>query len=159
MDDEQQQQPGQVEDDQPTVAADDQQQTPAVAVFTQSDVDRMITDRLRRERDKYRDYDELKAQAKSKQTADERIAALESEVEAARLETVRRRVQAAHGLSDEDADLFLVGGDEEVLTAQAKRLAGRDLAARRAGGVARLEGEQPHVNDDRLAFANFLTRN
>ena len=128
--------------------------------FTQADVDKLITERLKREREKFRDYDDLKAQAKGKQSADERIAALEAEVESSRRETLRRRVQAAHGLSDEDADLFLVGADEETLMAQAKRLVERGAESRKAGGVAPLEGATTVApNDDRIEFANFLTRN
>lgn len=54
--------------------------------------------------------------------ADARDAAI-SDAAAARAEALRWRVAAKHGISDEDADLFLTGTDEETLTKQAARLA------------------------------------
>lgn len=38
-------------------------------------------------------------------------------------EALRWRIAAKHGISDEDAETFLTGTDEETLTRQAKRLA------------------------------------
>lgn len=127
--------------------------------FTQADVDRIVADRLKREREtvkaKYADYDDLKVKAGQATTAEERIAALEREVDASRREALRRRVQAAHGIADEDADLFLTGADEESLTAQAKRLAQR--APERKNHVPR-EGNNPRPGegDDMRAFARNL---
>ena len=43
--------------------------------------------------------------------------------EQARAEALRWRVAAKHGISDEDADTFLTGTDEETLIRQAERLA------------------------------------
>lgn len=43
----------------------------------------------------------------------------------AQAEALRFRVAAKHSISDEDADLFLTGTDEETLTRQAARLAER----------------------------------
>ena len=43
-------------------------------------------------------------------------------------EALRLRVAAKHGISDEDADLFLTGADEDTLTRQAERLAARNAA-------------------------------
>lgn len=53
-------------------------------------------------------------------------AAVEKERDAARTESMRLRVATKHGISTEDADLFLTGADEETLTRQAERLAQRD---------------------------------
>lgn len=95
--------------------------------FTQADIDRIVADRLKREREavkaKYADYDDLKKAAEGAKTAEDRIADLEKQNAAIQHEALRRRVQAKHGISDEDADLFLTGADEAALTAQAKRLA------------------------------------
>jgi hypothetical protein len=44
-------------------------------------------------------------------------------------EAIRLRVAAKHGISDEDADLFLTATDEESLTRQAERLAARNADA------------------------------
>jgi hypothetical protein len=120
--------------------------------FTQADVDRIVADRLKREREKvtakYGDYDDLKAKAGEKATADERIAALEREVETTRREALRRRVQAAHGIADEDADLFLTGTDEATLTAQAQRLAARDTERKSNNNHAPREGINPQTAGD-----------
>jgi hypothetical protein len=44
-------------------------------------------------------------------------------------DALRLRVAAKHGISDEDADLFLTGTDEDVLTRQAERLTARNAEA------------------------------
>ncbi|QRY51736.1 hypothetical protein [Mycolicibacterium septicum] len=41
--------------------------------------------------------------------------------DAARQEALRWRIAAKHGISDEDAELFLTGSDEDTLTKQAER--------------------------------------
>lgn len=130
--------------------------------FTQADVDRIVTDRLKREREatatRYADYDELKAKAEGAKTAEDRITELEKSIESANREAMRRRVQAAHGISDEDADLFLTGADEEALTAQAKRLADRELERKKQNNVSPREGTNPKSggNDDMREFARGL---
>src|SRR5690606_18869341 len=73
----------------------------------------------------------------------DRIAALERQLQETSREALRRRVQAAYGIPDEDADLFLTGTDEETLTAQAKRLAERESERKRTGNVAPKEGANP----------------
>ena len=122
--------------------ADGQDQT-----FTQADVDRVIAERLKREREatkaKYADYDDLKAKAGEKATADERLATLEKLLVDSQREALKRRVQAAHGIADEDADLFLTGTDEETLTAQAKRLADRESERKKHGNHVPREGNNP----------------
>lgn len=125
--------------------------------FTQADVDRIVRERVQRERGKYADYDELKEKAGAAKSAEERIAALEAEVKATRHEALKRRVQAAHGISDEDADLFLTGSDEESLTAQAKRLAARESERSTKSNVVPREGANPRPADDPVRqFANDL---
>jgi hypothetical protein len=47
----------------------------------------------------------------------------------ARSEAIKLRVAAKHGISDEDADLFLTATDEESLTRQAERLSARNAEA------------------------------
>jgi hypothetical protein len=44
-------------------------------------------------------------------------------------DALRLRVAAKHGISDEDADLFLTGTDEDTLTRQAERLSARNAEA------------------------------
>ena len=119
--------------------------------FTQADVDAAVekiaakirADERKKVAEKYADYDDLKAKAEGAKTAEERMAELEKEIAATRHEALKRRVQAAHGISDEDADLFLTGADEESLTAQAKRLADRESERKKKNNVSPREGNNP----------------
>lgn len=147
------------EDPTPTPETDDGTKDQS---FTQADVDRIVAERLKREREttktKYADYEDLKAKAEGAKTADDRIAELEKSIEKANREALKRRVQAAHGISDEDADLFLTGADEDSLTAQAKRLADREAERKSKGNHVPREGETPKSkgNDDEREFVRKL---
>lgn len=121
------------------------------AITTQEDLNKVISERVNRERAKFADYKDVKAKADrldelekaNKSEAEkfaERIAALESENSRIQSEALRSRIQAKHGISDEDAALFLTGTDEDSLTAQAKRLAEREADRKKRGGVAPKEG-------------------
>jgi hypothetical protein len=109
--------------------------------LTQAEVDRIVRDRVARERAKYADYDELKAKAAGAQTVEQKLADLEGKYSAAEARALRSDIAAKHGLSAEDRDLFLTGTDEETLTAQAKRLADREADRKKNGNVAPKEGE------------------
>ena len=119
--------------------------------FTQADLDAAvdkIAAKIRAEERqkvtaKYADYDDLKAKAEGAKTAEERMAELEREIAVTKHEALKRRVQAAHQISDEDADLFLTGTDEESLTAQAKRLADRESERRKNNNRVPNEGKTP----------------
>lgn len=115
--------------------------------FTQADVDRIVKERVQRERAKFSDYDDLKTKAGEAKTAEDRLSDLEKQLEQSQREALRRRVQAAHGIADEDADLFLTGADEETLTAQAKRLAERESSKKRSNHVP-AEGNNPRPAGD-----------
>lgn len=102
-------------------------------IESQEDLNRVIADRISRERSKYSDYDDLKAKAdrldeieaanKSEiEKANDKAAAAQREAEEAQAEALRWKVAARHGISDEDAELFLTGTDEDTLTKQAERL-------------------------------------
>lgn len=126
--------------------------------FTQADVDRIVKERVQRERAKFADYDDLKAKAEGAKTAEERMAELEKEIAATKHEALKRRVQAAHGISDEDADLFLTGTDEESLTAQAKRLSDRESERKKSNNVSPREGNNPTPSQDQKRdFVRSLT--
>ena len=118
--------------------------------FTQADIDKAVKDRVARERAKFADYDDLKAKAGGVTTAEERIAALEKQLQETSREALRRRVQAAHGIADEDADLFLTGTDEDTLTAQAKRLAERTSERKQNNNVVPREGNTPQPGSDEV---------
>ena len=121
-----------------------------VETFTQADIDKIVKERVARERAKFADYDDLKAKAGEKATAEERIANLEKQLEQTSREALKRRVQAAHGIADEDADLFLTGTDEETLTAQAKRLAERDSERKKQGNRVPREGNTPKAGSNNV---------
>lgn len=115
--------------------------------FTQAEVDDLLGkirgEERRKASEKYADYEDLKAKASQALTAEERIAALEKENAEAKYAALRARVQAAHKISDEDAQLFLTGADEAALTAQAKRLAERASDGTRKRNHAPREGDNP----------------
>lgn len=52
----------------------------------------------------------------------ETAAKAESDAAAARTEALRYRIASKHGISEEDAEVFLTGSDEESLSKQAERL-------------------------------------
>lgn len=119
--------------------------------FTQADVDRIVAERLKRERDKVGDIKGLKAaadelaQIKESQKSEaqkqaDRLAALEGEAKAARTEALRLRVAAKYSIGEEDADLFLTGDDEETLAKQAQRLSERDSERKKQGNFVPREG-------------------
>lgn len=108
--------------------------------FTQADLDKVVKERVARERAKYADYDELKTRAGEKATADERIADLEKRYAEAEAGRLRSDIAARYGISADDRDLFLTGADEETLTTQAQRLAERESERARQGNVVPGEG-------------------
>lgn len=112
--------------------------------FTQADVDKLIRERVQRERSKYADYDDLKAKAEGSKTVEDRLTAAEKRAADAEQRALRNDIATRHGITAEDRDLFLTGTDEETLTAQAKRLAQRDSDRRKQGNVAQQEGGNPN---------------
>jgi len=89
---------------------------------------------------------DLKAQIETassgSKTAEQRIADLEGRVQKAEHTALVKSVQAAHGISDEDADLFLTGSDKATLTKQAERLASKSPDRKQSNHVPR-EGNNP----------------
>lgn len=66
---------------------------------------------------------ELEDQQKSDlEKANEKLAELEARAAKAQTEALRYRIATKHGISDEDADIFLTGSDEESISKQAERL-------------------------------------
>ena len=112
-------------------AANGAPETPQ-STFTQADVDRIVADRLGRERGKYADYDQLKAKAgefdklaeaqkTEQQKLAEQLATAQAEVTAARTEALRLKVATAKGLPSALA-ARLHGASEEEMTADADAL-------------------------------------
>lgn len=123
-------------------------------ITSQDDLNKIIADRVSRERSKYGDYKDLKTKAAEfdkiteankseiQKAADARVA-VEKERDDARAEALRLRIAAKNHISDEDADLFLTGRDEETLNRQAARLADRDKDRRGKGNRVSNEGTNP----------------
>lgn len=134
--------------------------------------DAEYVDKLRKENAKYRTDAKANAEAAAElakiresqkteaEKQAERLAELESEAKTARAEALRLRIATKHGISDEDADLFLTGSDEETLTKQAERLAAREADRKKNGNRVPHEGSTPTPaagEADRRAFVRQLT--
>ena len=137
--------------------------------FTQADVDRIVTERLKRERDKIGDVKALKAaadelaQIKESQKSEaqkqaDRLASLEGEAKQARTEALRLRTAAKFKIGEVDADLFLTGEDEETLTKQAQRLVERDSEHKKQGNFVPREGNNSKTaeGDEREAVRSLF---
>lgn len=103
--------------------------------LTQAEVDKIVADRVKRERSKFSDYDDLKKKAgaydklqedqKSEtQKLNDRLAAQAVELQELRVERIRRTAAASAGLDPEMAE-FITAADEEEAAEQAKKLADR----------------------------------
>lgn len=96
--------------------------------------------------------DDLDAANKSEiEKATEARQKAEQERDAARAEALRFKVASKHGISDEDAELFLTGSDEDTLTRQAQRLAARDEDA------SKPRAPKPDANQGRTGSGAGLT--
>lgn len=125
--------------------------------FTQADIDRIVRDRVKREREKFADYDDLKAKAGEVKTAEERIAELEARHAKAERSALVASVAAEHGISAEDRDLFLTGADVEALTAQAERVAALSSERKKRSNHVPNEGTNPRpAEDERRKLATDL---
>jgi hypothetical protein len=66
---------------------------------------------------------EIEDQQKTElEKANELLAELERKAAKAETEALRYRIATKHGISDEDAEIFLTGSDEESIAKQAERL-------------------------------------
>lgn len=142
-------------------------------ITSQDELNKVLDDRLRRERSKFSDYRDLKAKAakldeieQANQTeaekAQARIKQLEDELSSAQRDSLRRKVAVEHGISDQDdIDLFLTGADEETLTKQAKRLSDRTADRKRQGNHVPREGNTSasSPNDERAAVRGLFGAN
>lgn len=123
-------------------------------ITSQDDLNRIIGERVARTKAQYADYDVLKEKAgrldtieaanktEAEKSAD-RIAALEKQLADTQATALRSRIQAKHGISDEDAALFLTAPDEATLTKQAQALAERAADRRKTGNRDPFAGRTP----------------
>jgi len=131
--------------------------TGTTETFTQADVDRIVRERVQRERAKYADYDALKAKAEGAKTVEDRLAEMEKRTAAAEASALRSDVAARYGISAVDRDLLLTGTDAETLEAQAKRIAEASERKKKANIVPR-EGNNPKATggDEEREFVRKL---
>ncbi|MBA9002017.1 capsid assembly scaffolding protein Gp46 family protein [Thermomonospora cellulosilytica] len=101
---------------------------PAEKTFTQAELDRIVAERLRREREKYADYDDLKARAQAADASKSELQKLAERVEAAEkraadmeAKALRAEVAQAKGLTPAQAKR-LTGTTREELEADADEL-------------------------------------
>lgn len=96
---------------------------------------------------KVKEYDALIESQKTEQDrAAEAMTKALNDAETAKQEALRFRLAARHGISDEDAELFLTGSSEEVMERQAQRWVAANMAAATAGPRADLS--QGNSNQD-----------
>lgn len=123
-------------------------------ITSQDDLNRIVTDRVGRERAKFSDYKDLKAKAdqfdqaqQANQSAEERfnqrIADLERQNAEISTSATRSRIQAKFGMSDEDAAVFLTGADEETMTRAGERYASLVSDRKKQGNHVPREGTSP----------------
>jgi hypothetical protein len=117
--------------------------------FTQADVDRIVAERLKREREatktKYADYDDLKAKAAGAQTAEERIAAMEKEIRDAKVSALR--AQYAVDVPEKLRPL-LTGTTDEELKEQRDLLMDGEAERKKRGNRVPHEGKTPTKSGD-----------
>ncbi len=132
-------------------------------IETQEELDNIVKERIRREREKFADYDDLKKRVSElesensvlkstveddKQTRaglDAKITELQGQVSNYETASLRTRIALQNGLPYDLADR-LQGADEEALRADAERLAG---FMRPATHQAPLRDMEPSIGDDK----------
>lgn len=115
--------------------------------FTQADVDRIVKERVQRERAKYADYDDLKTKAGSAATLEERVAEIERQAKQSEERALRAEIANAKGLTPTQAKR-LVGATKEELEADADELLKDIGAQKKQNNVSPREGNNPKSGGD-----------
>ena len=135
-------------------------------ITSQEELNKAVGERIERERAKFSDYDDLKAKAakldeieaanmSDLEKAEEARVAAEAARDKAMADGLRWKIAAKHGISDEDAELFLTGTDEDTLLAQANRLADREADRKRNGARSPNEGRTPSHSSGETEMRDF----
>lgn len=130
-------------------------------ITSQDDLNRVLDARLKREREKYADYKDVKAKASrldeieqaNKSEIDKAMDRVtKAEAEVANVPTkvadaLRTHLVALHKIPDDDAELFLTASDPALLLKQVDRLVARGIesaeAKRKTGNHVPREGSTP----------------
>jgi len=140
---------------------------PQEQTFTQAQVDAIVQQRLEQQaKNKYGDYDDLKAQAAGAKTLEQQLADLTTKFSESETKALRASIAAEFGISTKkgpkgepsDADLLLTGSDEATMRAQAERLGASAAERKKQGNVAPKEGGTVNAGDGNEAMREF-TRN
>jgi hypothetical protein len=119
----------------PTEPAANESTTPeATQAFTQEQVNALLAEQKRKERERFAGFDDLKAKAaefdklqeaskSEQQRAADAARQAQEEAQAARSEALRYKAAATHGIGEDYFDL-LGSGDAETITARAERVGG-----------------------------------
>lgn len=120
---------------------------------TQEDFNRIINERVTRERNKFADYDDLKGKAERYDTdiaaAQEKAKTAEAAASAIPTQVanvLKTHLVALHEIDAEDAELFLTATDPELLLKQVSKLTARG-SGKKTNHVPR-EGNTPPPNSD-----------
>jgi hypothetical protein len=125
-----------------TTEGKDKPEQQAEQTFTQADVDRIVRERVKREREKFADYDDLRAQAGEKATLEERVAEIERQAKDSESRALRAEIANAKGLTPNQAKR-LVGETREELEADADELLADIGAQKKQGNHVPTEGKTP----------------
>lgn len=115
--------------------------------FTQADVDRIVRERVQREKAKYADYDDLKTKAGNATTLEERVAQIERQAQESESRALRAEVANAKGLTPSQAKR-LVGATREELEADADELLKDIGAQKKQNNRVPNEGKTPPKSGD-----------
>lgn len=118
-----------VKPEAPATATEAQSQT-----FSQDQVNAMLAEQKRKERERFADYDDLKTKASQydeaqeaakseQQRAAEAAQRAQAERDEARAESLRYKAAATHGVDEDNFDLLGIGNEEEI-AARAERVGG-----------------------------------
>ena len=131
--------------------------------FTQAQLDKIVADRLKRDReargDKSEEMQQQLKEAEVTKTEAQKLQVklddLTSQLAKTEMAAAKARSQATHGISDEDAELFLIGNDAETIEKQAKALSER-LANNAPGHTPEGANHRPKSSEERQ-FLKTLT--
>ena len=112
--------------------------------FTQADVDRIVRERVKRERDKFADYDDLKKKADGAKTLEDRVAEIEANARKSDERALRAEIANEKGLTPSQARR-LVGSTREELEADADELLKDIGAVKRKNNTVPREGDNPQA--------------
>jgi len=128
---------------------------------TQQELNRIISERVQRERAKYADYEDLRGKAAQIDQANEKVAEAEAalaDVPAKVASELRTHLIALHGIEADDAELFLTASDPAKLIQQVQRLVGRNATGQNFVPREGTTPTSPADNDERaVARAVFGT--